>query len=205
MVEICGSLALPVRQTNLKHYYSSLKKLFEEVIAEHKESIDYDAQPRDFVDAYLHGIQETPQLLSEQDLVGICFDFFEAGGETTGSTLSWFLMYFALYPDIQEKCYQEVMSVLGDRLPTAEDRKQLPYLDATIKEFQRVSNVVPAGLDHYFRETCNIEGYTIPKGTSVFTIFISSTMTRTSGATRRFAARSASCLQTKRVLYTRSI
>ena len=36
-------------------------------------------------------------------------DLFEAGGETVGSTLSWVLLYLALNPEAQEKCYQEIL------------------------------------------------------------------------------------------------
>ena len=106
--------------------------------------------------------------LSEHDLVGLCFDFFEAGGETVGSTLNWFLMYFALYPDIQEKCHNEIVGALGERSPIFDDRKQLPYLDATIMEFQRISNVVPSSLDHTAKENCEINGFFVPRGTSIF-------------------------------------
>jgi cytochrome P450 len=53
--------------------------------------------------------------LTNNDLIGICMDFFEAGGETVGSTLSWVMMYLARYPDVQEKCYLELQSVVGKK------------------------------------------------------------------------------------------
>ena len=57
-------------------------------------------------------MEKNPNFTSH-DLVGICMDFFEAGGETVGSTLAWVLMYLALYPDIQEKCFEEINNALG--------------------------------------------------------------------------------------------
>lgn len=52
--------------------------------------------------------------LTRNDLIGICLDFFEAGGETVGSTLSWLFMYMALNPEVQDKCYEELAAKLGE-------------------------------------------------------------------------------------------
>lgn len=142
----------------------AMKKMFEEIIAEHKVGFDPNLPPRDFIDAYLSEMSTNPADFNEQDLVGLCMDFFEAGGETVGSTLNWMVLFFALYPEVQEKCYQEVKSVLGVRAPTLDDRSQLPYLDATIMEVQRLGCVAPSGLEHTAQEDTILEGYKIPKG-----------------------------------------
>ena len=54
-----------------------------------------------------------PTNIDRDDLIGICADFFEAGGETVGSTLSWLFLFMALHPDAQEKCYVELREILG--------------------------------------------------------------------------------------------
>jgi cytochrome P450 len=51
--------------------------------------------------------------LTKQELICTCLDFIEAGAETVGSSLSWIMLYLALYPDIQERCYQEIREHLG--------------------------------------------------------------------------------------------
>ena len=51
--------------------------------------------------------------LTRDDLIGICIDFFEAGGETVGSTLSWLFMYMALNPEVQDRCFKELTDKLG--------------------------------------------------------------------------------------------
>ena len=48
------------------------------------------------------------------DLIGICMDFFEAGGETVGSTLSWLFMFMSLNQDAQERCHKELRTQLGN-------------------------------------------------------------------------------------------
>ncbi len=73
---------------------------------------------QDFIDVYLKEM-ETDQNLNYHDLVGLCIDFFEAGGETVGSTLSWLLMYFALYQEEQQKCFQEIKENIGDVINNA--------------------------------------------------------------------------------------
>jgi cytochrome P450 len=53
----------------------------------------------------------------------------KAGGETVGSTLSWLLMYLALYPDVQTKCQQEIDRVIGERNVTLDDKPVLPFVE----------------------------------------------------------------------------
>lgn len=57
---------------------------------------------KDFIDVYLKEMGKDPKF-NYHDLVGLCMDFFEAGGETVGSTLSWFLLYMSLNQDVQNK------------------------------------------------------------------------------------------------------
>ena len=48
------------------------------------------------------------EAFTELQLIGLCQDFFDAGGETVGSTMSWILLYSALYPEEQEICQKEI-------------------------------------------------------------------------------------------------
>ena len=112
-------------------------------------------------------MQSNPKLKKE-DLIGLCMDFFEAGGETVGSTLSWVFLYFALYPETQEKCFKEIEDVLGSTVPGLDDRTKLPYTEATIMEIQRLSCVAPGGLEHKAMHNTKLQGYDIPEGTMLF-------------------------------------
>ena len=51
-----------------------------------------------------------------------------------------------LYPDIQRKAQDELDSVVGrERLPTFEDRPELPFVDAIYKEVLRWRPISPLG------------------------------------------------------------
>ena len=51
-----------------------------------------------------------------------------------------------LHPEVQVKAQAEIDNVIGrDRLPTFEDRPNLPYVDALVKEVLRWGPVAPMG------------------------------------------------------------
>lgn len=51
-----------------------------------------------------------------------------------------------MFPEVAKKAQAELDSVIGtDRLPEAADRKQLPYIDALVKEVVRWNTVTPTG------------------------------------------------------------
>ena len=97
----------------------SMKDMFRDQIIEHLREYNDSDEPRDFIDIYLRQIEiekkekgshygmETSTFHIEQ-LVTICLDFFSAGSETTSTTLTWAVMYLALYPSVQEICQLEV-------------------------------------------------------------------------------------------------
>lgn len=72
---------------------------------------------------------------------GICVDFPQ-----TVAVLDTFFLLMMLYPDVQKKAQNELDSVLGgDRLPTFDDRDDLPYVNALCKELVRFYPVAPIG------------------------------------------------------------
>ena len=73
------------------------------------------------------------------------------------------------FPDIQRTAQQEIDRVVGhNRLPTASDRPNLPYIEAMVKEVLRWHPVAPMGLPHTSTADDICEGYFIPKGSMLF-------------------------------------
>ncbi|KAF9548281.1 cytochrome P450 [Agrocybe pediades] len=85
-----------------------------------------------------------------------------------GADTSFFLA-MALYPEVQKKAQAELDRVVGpNRLPDFSDRRDLPYINAMVKETGRWNLVVPLAVPHMVSYDDEYDGYFIPKGTIVY-------------------------------------
>jgi len=146
------------------------KEKIREQIIEHEKVLDID-NPRDFIDMYLIEMKNNPDPeFNLEQLVMIGHDLMSAGSETVATTMNWVILFLALYPEVQEKCYQEILA-LGIQLDgslTLTDK--LNYCKATIAEVQRVSEVAVSSVQHrVIREVTLPTGHVIPEGTIAMT------------------------------------
>uniref|UniRef100_A0A8B9L1H3 Uncharacterized protein n=1 Tax=Astyanax mexicanus TaxID=7994 RepID=A0A8B9L1H3_ASTMX len=150
---------------------NSLREFILGVAEEHRKTLDPE-NLRDFIDAYLVEMikQESNEdsTFHEENMAKSTADLFSAGTETTANTLRWGLIYMMEHPDVQERCHEEIVRVLGfDRFPSMDDRAQLPYTHATVHEIQRNANIVPLGVMHHTTQPTTLRGYHIPQGTDI--------------------------------------
>ncbi|KZS90970.1 cytochrome P450 [Sistotremastrum niveocremeum HHB9708] len=106
----------------------------------------------------------------EDAIIGSLGTTLIGGGDTTPSSLNTFVIAMMLNPDIQREARKEVDKLLqGERLPKLEDRDSLPYIDAILKEIQRLrwKPVVPNGVAHRATQDDEYQGMFIPKGSTV--------------------------------------
>lgn len=95
-----------------------------------REAGDYHRAP--VLDTLIDHVTDDDELIG--DATAICV----GGFHTTGNFLTWGFYYLAMYSEIQERVYDEVVSVLGeDRDPTEEDLPKLEYL-FQVRENHRV-------------------------------------------------------------------
>ncbi|KAK0550635.1 hypothetical protein OC845_002590 [Tilletia horrida] len=88
-----------------------------------------------------------------------------AGHETTSSGVTWTCYLLAKHPQVQEKLRKECQELLSVyETPTINQLKELPYLQAVIKESLRVEPPVPATVRQAKHDSV-VEGIFIPKGT----------------------------------------
>lgn len=80
-------------------------------------------------------------------------DVFSAGLEPIESLLEWSFLFLAKYPSIQERIYEDIVQVVGiNRDPESSDTTKMTFLQATIYEILRMSNIIPLGNPHAAKE-----------------------------------------------------
>ena len=121
----------------------------------------------DLLSALMRARYDDGQLLPDKQLRDEAVTMLLAGHETTALALSWTIHLLSQHPAVDERLSAEVHTVLGSRLPNAEDLARLTYTGQVVIEAMRL--YPPAWL--IGRETvkdCEIGGYHVPSGTTVF-------------------------------------
>ena len=110
-----------------------------------------------------HEIQLTPS--DEEAIKWTAVSLYAAGSDSTVAILESVILAFLLFPEVVQRAQEEIDRIVGsDRLPTFNDRKNLPYCDGIIKEAWRWNPVGPMGLTHKSEEDIIYGDYLIPKG-----------------------------------------
>jgi len=105
---------------------------------------------------------------SEDDIMWASGSMYGAAAETTTATLAGFILAMVMYPGVQKKAQQEIDRVVGhDRLPSFNDRKDLPYLECILKETLRWQPATPLGGLRRLMEDDYYQGYHLPAGAAV--------------------------------------
>ncbi|XP_072029632.1 cytochrome P450 2U1-like [Amphiura filiformis] len=152
-----------------------LHQIVSSIIEDHKKRLGTtgDKEAGDCIDAYIlemnqERIKGTTRYFTDENLVANVANLFIAGTETSANTLAWSLLYMAAYPGIQQHIHKEIDSEVGqNKMVTASDAPNLPYLQATMLEVQRIRPVAPLSAPHTNPVETTINGYTIPAKTVV--------------------------------------
>ncbi|KAL4948852.1 cytochrome P450 [Aspergillus filifer] len=106
--------------------------------------------------------------LNEEDERAIIWTgvtLYGAATDTTALTLTAFTAAMILFPDVQKRAQEEIDRVVGNtRLPDFDDRDNLPYINAMVKEALRWWPVAPIGFPHTATEDIEYNGMLIPNG-----------------------------------------
>ncbi|VEN59041.1 unnamed protein product [Callosobruchus maculatus] len=115
----------------------------------------------------LDNILERPEFTDQRAMSELLL-FIIAGSETSSSTLLFTFIALAIYPDIQERLYEDVVKVCGlDGPVTLEHLSHVEYVERVIKETLRIFAVAPI-LGRYIQEDLDIGDMVLPKGSTVF-------------------------------------
>ncbi|ENH98709.1 hypothetical protein COCC4DRAFT_45858 [Bipolaris maydis ATCC 48331] len=104
--------------------------------------------------------------LNHEELVEEAMGYMFAGSGTTSSTLTYLLYAISLPGNehIQERLRQELKSLSTHNTAVL---RQLPYLNAVIKETMRLFPTIVSTIPRVLLEPLNIDTYILPKGTVV--------------------------------------
>ncbi|KAK4545621.1 hypothetical protein LTR36_002574 [Oleoguttula mirabilis] len=120
-----------------------------------------------FVSKSIEQARQEKDFGSEEDhaIKWSAVSMYTGGADTSVSTMVAFFLAMSLFPDVQRKAQEEIDRVVGtSRLPTFNDRQDLPYINAVVEEAQRWHPVGPMGIPHAADEEDTINGYRMSKG-----------------------------------------
>ncbi|GAB0087450.1 Cytochrome P450 [Sergentomyia squamirostris] len=154
---------------NLLEGNSGVYKFIKSIIDKHIETFD-ESHERNFIDLYIQQVREQenngikdPYFHYEQ-LILICVDFFFPALTGVPVTLALLLQRLLLQPEILTKMQKEIDEVVGSgRLPELDDRINLPYVEATVREIMRFETLVPSSIPHKAMVDSKLLGYDVPK------------------------------------------
>ncbi|XP_004610790.2 cytochrome P450 2D14-like [Sorex araneus] len=153
---------------------TAMMAMLDELNTENRQTWDPTQPPRALTDAFLEEVEKAKgnpeSSFSDANLRMVVADLFTAGMVTTSTTLAWALLLMILHPDVQRRVQQEIDEVVGQaRPPEMGDQARMPYTMAVIHEVQRFGDIVPMGLPHMTSRDVEIQGFLIPKGTTLLT------------------------------------
>ncbi|NXH12427.1 CP4B1 protein, partial [Bucco capensis] len=122
----------------------------------------------DFLDILLCSKDANGVGLSDEDLRAEVDTFMFEGHDTTASGISWLFYCLSLYPDYQQRCREEIQSILGDRDTIEwEDLGKMIYTTMCIKESMRLFPPVPAVSRYLSKPVTFFDGRSLPAGCQV--------------------------------------
>nr|XP_001502906.2 cytochrome P450 2D14 [Equus caballus] len=154
--------------------HKAFMALLDELIAEHRKTRDLAQPPRDLTDAFLDEVEKAmgnpESSFNDENLRLVLADLFPAGMVTTSTTLAWGLLLMILHPDVQRRVQQEIDEVIGQaRRPEMGDQARMPFTMAVVHEVQRFADIIPLGAPHMTSRDIEVQGFLIPKGTTLIT------------------------------------
>lgn len=120
---------------------AEIRSSLEEVIRPRYEAMQR-GEPQDYVDILSSILEikdpDTGEAFTYKEIVDQISMLFLAGHETSASSLAWAIYLLSEFPDIQEKAYQQIQEVVGDRDIRSTDIKKLTFIAAIFRETLRL-------------------------------------------------------------------
>jgi cytochrome P450 len=154
--------------------FLTVEKILIEMVKKRIEISLSDEADENFIRSY---VIEEGQDLDYDQLQRSIVDLFVAGTETTATTLQWMMILLANHSDIQRRIHEEIDKVVPrSRLPSLDDKANLPLVEASILELMRIKTLVPLAVPHKTIGETYVDGYYVPPNTTILVNLFSAHM-----------------------------
>ncbi|XP_062557040.1 cytochrome P450 4c21-like [Armigeres subalbatus] len=136
-----------------------------------EEGTDGIRRPLIFIEQ-LFSLSNSSRPFTDEEILHNVFTILIAGNDTSGLGVAHACLFLAIYPDIQQKVYDEVIKHFPANLPLdADSLRQLEYTDMFLKEVLRHCPVAPTVARQNLKDL-ELDGVRIPAGnTLTFSFF----------------------------------
>jgi len=170
---------MPVNRFPLLRFVPGFRGPFCRQIATHDRMMEFirDNVRRSFADADSESFVSRYRDQSADDFDPVELDFIirdliVAGTETSVTSIRWALAMLANHRQVQTRVQRELDAVVPPtRLPSLDERPQLPYVDATVLELMRRRTVAPLSVPRATAADTEVNGYFIPAKTMVHGVY----------------------------------
>ncbi|XP_023729968.1 geraniol 8-hydroxylase [Lactuca sativa] len=161
-------------EREMKQQLQKVDEIFQTIIENRmnvklEESVEQEGR-NDLLQILLeHKQQNDTSTFSITQIKSLFMDIVTGGTDTTSTMAEWTMAELLKHPEIMKKIQDELEQVVG--LNNIVEESHLPrlcYLDAVIKETFRLHPPLPLLIGRCPNQSCNVGGYTVPKGSNVF-------------------------------------
>ena len=124
-----------------------------------------DQQEIGLIDTILEMFENCKEPMTDADAIAILRDVMFGCADGSYQPLTWALLFLCDHPDVLRKLQGEIDNVLGPKMPELADRDALPFVEATIREVLRLSEITTLGIPRRTTDDVTVAGFDIPKDT----------------------------------------
>src|SRR5262249_32174006 len=125
------------RNARVRRELAELNRAIYELIAQ-REKLSPEERPDDLIGHLIDARDDENGAMSAEEVRDQIVTIFIVGHETTALALTWTLYLLARYPGYETRILAEIISVLGERQPRAEDLSRLAYTRMVLDEVLRL-------------------------------------------------------------------
>ena len=171
ILPVLDKFGLNTTLTRGKEMTVRISKFIMDHINHHKATVDFN-HPRDMIDECLIELAKNDpnsdlREFNDEKFMWMFFNLIPEQGDTAPSIFNFLMLATAVYPEIQQRVFEEIQHVIGDRDPTLDDRGKLPYTEAVILEVLRMDTPFWLLIPHHTQQDVDILGFKIPNDTTI--------------------------------------